>query len=170
MQTKKLVLFFIFLLWWGLSGLQAQQAITTTGGEASGDGGSVSYSIGQLAYITVSGVPGTVVPGVQQPYEISIITSVDDSKTITLEYSAYPNPTYDNLTLKIKETEESNNLLSGGAISYQLYNMNGELLKSKKLAGSGETIIEMKNYNPAIYFVKIIRDNKEIKTFKIIKK
>jgi hypothetical protein len=38
----------VFLLILGLTRLQAQKAITATGGNASGSEGSVSYSVGQV--------------------------------------------------------------------------------------------------------------------------
>ena len=46
--------------------------------------------------------------------------------------------------------------------------MNGKLIESKKVENN-ETSIVMSNLVPATYFLKVIQDNKEIKTFKIIK-
>ncbi len=53
-------------------------------------------------------------------------------------------------------------------MSYQLFDMQGKILKSKKITGK-QTDIVMGNLVPATYFVKVIQRNKEIKTFKIIK-
>ena len=47
--------------------------------------------------------------------------------------------------------------------------MNGKLLQSEKITGN-QTSIVMSNLVPATYFVKVIQGNKEVKTFKIIKK
>jgi hypothetical protein len=58
--------------------------------------------------------------------------------------------------------------LSIHSLSYQLFDMYGKLLETKKLDGY-ETNIVMSNLVPATYFVKVIQGNKEIKTFKIIK-
>lgn len=46
MKHKTFIISTIFLLGIGLTGLQAQEAIPATGGNASGSGGSVSYSVG----------------------------------------------------------------------------------------------------------------------------
>ncbi len=54
-------------------GLHAQESTTASGGEASGDGGTVSYSVGQVVYGTHSGTTGSVSEGIQQAYEISVI-------------------------------------------------------------------------------------------------
>jgi hypothetical protein len=145
----------------GLTGLHAQESVNATGGNASGSGGSVSFSVGQVVYTTNTGSNGSVTQGVQQPFEISLVTAIEQTKGINLSVSAYPNPTTDYLTLRIEEFEISNLL-------YQLYDMNGKLLQNEKITGN-QTSIVMSNLVPATYFVKIIQGNKELKTFKIIK-
>ena len=161
MRQKKLILIAILLLGLGLTGLQAQEAVTPTGSTASGSGGSVSYSVGQVVYTTNTGTNGSVTQGVQQPYEISVVTAIEEAKGINLSVLAYPNPTTDFLTLRIEEFEISN-------LSYQLYDMNGRLLQREKITGN-QTSIDMNNLVPAIYYVKVFQGNKGIKTFKIIK-
>ncbi|HOZ29528.1 MAG TPA: T9SS type A sorting domain-containing protein, partial [Bacteroidales bacterium] len=145
----------------GLIGLQAQESVNATGGNDSGSGGSVSYSVGQVVYTTNTGTNGSVTEGVQQPYEISVVTGIEDTKDINLSVTAYPNPTTAYLTLSINEFDISN-------LSYQLYDMNGKLLQSEKITGN-QTSIVMSNLVPATYFVKVIESNREVKTFKIIK-
>jgi len=69
MKIKNLSL--VILLFLELSKLQAQEATTTAGGEASGSGGYASYTVGQVVYTTKTGTNGnSVIEGVQQPYEI----------------------------------------------------------------------------------------------------
>ena len=144
-----------------LSTVSAQESVNATGGNASGSGGSASYSVGQVVYTTNTGTNGSVAQGVQQAYEISVVSAIEEIKGINLTISAYPNPTTDYLTLSIGEFEISN-------LSYQLYDMNGKLLQSEKITGN-QTSIVMSNLVPATYFVKVIESNREIKTFKIIK-
>lgn len=177
MRLKRLKLSTVLLLGLGLTGLQAQESVNATGGSASGGGGSVSYSVGQVGYTTNTGTSGSVAEGVQQPYEISVVTGLEEAKGINLSVSAYPNPTTDYLTLRIDEFEISN-------LSYQLYDISGKLLQNEKITGN-QTRIVMSNLVPANYFVKVIQRNKEVhhvksnevgakqfnvvKTFKIIK-
>ena len=124
MRHKKLKLSALFLLGLGITGLQAQTSINATGGNASGSGGSVSYSVGQVVYTNNTGTNGSVAQGVQQPYEISVVTAIEEAKGINLSVTAYPNPTTDYLTLSISAFDISN-------VSYQLYDMNGKLLQSE---------------------------------------
>jgi len=164
MRHKKLKLSAVLLVGLGLTGLQAQTSVNATGGNASGSGGSASYSVGQVVYTTNTGTSGSVAQGVQQPYEISVVTGLEEAKGINLSVSAYPNPTTDYLILSI----DASTTLSIQSMSYQLYDMNGKLLQSEKITGN-QTSIGMSNLVPANYFVKVIQANKEVKTFKIIK-
>lgn len=161
MRHKKLKFSVVLFLGLGLTGLQAQESVNTAGGNASGSGGSVSYSVGQVFYTTNTGTNGSVAQGVQQPYEISVVTAIEQAKCINLSVSVYPNPTTDYLTLFIGEFECSN-------LFYQLYDINGRLLHNGKISGTQTTIV-MSNYVSGNYFVKVIQGSKELKTFKIIK-
>jgi hypothetical protein len=161
MQYKRLKLFALLLLGLGLSGLQAQESLSPTGNDATGSGGSVSYTVGQLVYKTHTGANGSVAEGVQQAYEISVPTAIEESQGINLSVSAYPNPINDYLTLSIDNFDLSN-------LTYQLYDMRGKLLQSERITGRQISIV-MRNLVPATYFVKVIQNQREIKTFKIIK-
>jgi len=148
---------FLFL---GIATLSAQQGTVAAGGDASGAGGSASYSIGQVDYITANGTGGTITQGLQQPFEIYVITGLD-TKNIDLSASVYPNPTAEQVTLTIKD-------LSTSGMLYTLSDAQGKLISSDKLSGS-ETAISMITLSKGIYFVKVLDSNKEIKIFKIIK-
>jgi hypothetical protein len=161
MRHKRLKLSAVLLLGLGLTGLQAQTSVNATDGDVSGSGGSVSYSVGQVVYTTHTGTSGSVAEGVQQPYEISVVTGLEEAQSINLSVTAYPNPTTDYLTLEVKDVELLN-------LHFQLYDMNGKLLQNEKITGN-QTNIVMSNLLPATYFVKVIQGNKEVKTFKIIK-
>ncbi|MDD2634269.1 MAG: hypothetical protein PHW82_02085 [Bacteroidales bacterium] len=67
MRHKRLKLSAILVLGLGITGLQAQESVNTTGGNALGSGGSVSYSAGQVIYTNNTGTSGSVAQGVQQP-------------------------------------------------------------------------------------------------------
>jgi NADH:ubiquinone oxidoreductase subunit K len=151
----------VFLFCLGLTGLQAQEAVTTSGGDASGSGGSASYSVGQMVYTTNTGADGSATQGIQQPFEILTITAIEEAIGIKLSVAAYPNPTTDYLTLSVDNFELSN-------LMYGLYDMNGKLLETKKIV-KNQTIIAMSKLVSASYFIKIATGSKEVKTFKIIK-
>ena len=159
MLNKTLRLVMVFLFSSGLTSLHAQIAIPASGGNATGNG-TVSYSIGQVVY-TVNTNLGSVAQGVQQPYEISVITAIEDAKDISLVFSIYPNPTTDFLKLKVMNYDMEN-------LSYWLYGVSGNLIETRKII-AGETQISMTNQLSGTYFLKITEGNKDIKTFKIIK-
>ncbi len=67
----------------------------------------------------------------------------------------------DHLTLRVDDYESFE-------LSYQLFDINGRLLKNNQVTGN-ETIITMVHFTAGIYFLKVIDINRDIKTFKIIK-
>ena len=163
-KTKKWVLTIIVTSTLIFSTAHAQKNFNTTGGTTSEPGGSVSYSVGQLTFQVHTGTNGSITEGVQQPYEISIVTTIKEANGINLSVSAYPNPATNYLMLKV----DTSTTLNIREIQYKLYDMNGKLLQNKNLTGS-KTEIDMSNYVSATYFVKVISKTQSIKEFKIIK-
>jgi hypothetical protein len=141
---------------------QGQGTIPATGGNASGTGGSVTYTVGQIADSVITGTTGFIIQGVQQPYEISTVTAIEDTDDITLGYSVYPNPTEGIIRLVIKSFND-------GDFRFQLYNLNGTVLQEKEVTDE-ETEISMESHTSAVYFLRVIRDDNEVKVFKIVKK
>jgi hypothetical protein len=160
---EKLNLAFITVCLFGfVSVIQAQNVIPASGGNATRSGGTVSYSVGQVFYTSNTSSSGSVAQGVQQPYEISLISFVEQAENINLLCSAYPNPFTDFLTLKIENYDNQD-------LAYQLFDINGIALGNNKITGF-ETVIVMGSYLSGTYFLKVTNAGKKIKTFKIIKK
>ncbi len=162
MQNKKLIFIAVLIISFNFSGLKAQESVNASGGNAIGIGGNASYSVGQVVYTTSTGTNGFVVGGVQQPYEISVVIGINENENINLNYSVYPNPTSNNLQLKV----ENENLID---FSYQLYDITGKHIDNKKIENN-LTNIDMSYLVSATYFIKVIQRNKELKTFKIQKR
>ena len=162
MTQQRKILSIFFLLGFCIAIVQGQQTIPTTGGNASGSGGSVSYTIGQILSSSITGSNGTVVQGVQQPYEISVIDAIRNTEDINLKCLVYPNPTA-GLTKLVFESPDFENL------RFRLYDINGILLQDKKVE-SRETEISIENFSSSVYFLKVLRNNSEVKVFKIVKK
>jgi len=139
----------------------AQNTSSASGGNASGSGGTASYSVGQVVYTTNIGTNGSVSQGVQQPFEISAITGLEEAKDITIEMEVYPNPVADFIKLSIMNYELQ-------SLRCRLYDIKGNLLRDNKVEDN-ETSISMQDCLPATYILKITDDKKELKTFKIIK-
>tara|TARA_B100000809_G_C14956252_1_gene465694 strand:+ start:424 stop:891 length:468 start_codon:yes stop_codon:yes gene_type:complete len=154
-MKKKVSIAFLLL---GIGGLHAQESPIASGGDATGTGGKANYSVGQVFYTTNTGSNGSVAQGVQQPFEISTTVGVNET-SINLELSVYPNPTTDYLTLKVDDNSNLN---------YQVYDLQGKVIENKKVTANSTTI-SMEALPKAIYFLSILKDNKQVKTFKIIK-
>ena len=101
MRYKNTSIGTIILLGIGIAGLQAQEAIPATGNDAYGNGGSASYSVGQLVFNMNTGTNGSEAQGVQQPYEISVVIGIGEVLEDYLELTAYPNPATDYLMLRV---------------------------------------------------------------------
>lgn len=155
---KKILIFALFFIF--VANTNAQQTSLSAGSNAFGSGGSISYSVGQVVYTTNTGVTASMAQGVQQPFEISTL-GIDEHPEIVLNFKAYPNPTNSKLTLDISDYDSSH-------LSYQLIDLSGRVLENNNISGN-ITTINMESRTTAIYFIKITDQNKEIKTFKIIK-
>jgi hypothetical protein len=140
--------------------LHAQEAVPTAGGNATGSGGSLSYTVGQVVYTTHTGTNGSVAQGVQQAFEISISIGIEVTE-INLEILAYPNPTINFLTLNIGDYDNEK-------LTYQLFDLQGKLLDSSQLVNTN-TKIEMQNLPASTYLLSVLKNNSLIKTFRIVK-
>lgn len=140
--------------------LTAQEAIMTTGGNAAGSGGSASYSIGQGLYTTEIGAVGSIAQGVQQAFEISTFTIVDET-TAGMVISVFPNPASDYLILEVADFENKQ-------LQYQLLDINGRILENQ-IVTARQMSVTTTLLIPGTYFLKIMANKTEIKTFKIVK-
>lgn len=137
----------------------AQKSVVASGGKATGTGGTASFSVGQVTYKSPEG--NIVSDGVQQPYEIQTLGK-SDFKNIELTMKVYPNPTIDELKLKITDQDLND-------LSYILIDSSGKMLSSEKI-NIEESSINMKEYTTGIYFLNVLSKNEKIKSFKILKK
>ena len=148
-----------FLLSFSVQAQTSHQVLSATGGDASGSGGSVAYSVGQIVYTTSTGTTGSVAQGVEQAYEIYSVGIKETTLNISL--SVFPNPTSDFLTLKV---EDYNN----ETLNFDLLDEQGKLILSEQITNQ-ETQVAMSTLARGSYFINIVQTNKQIQTFKIIK-
>ena len=108
MKIKFLDLSIMLMLVLGSVGLHAQEALPAAGKDVTGSGGSVSFSVGQVFYAVHQGASAEVTCGIQQPFDISVIASIEEAKTVNLYFEAFPNPATDYLVLEAKGLDASN--------------------------------------------------------------
>ncbi|WP_445710976.1 T9SS type A sorting domain-containing protein [Flavobacterium sp.] len=161
-KSKRLSFLTVACCAFSVANCLAQESVNSSGGDLTGSNGSASYSVGQVVYMTHTGSNGSVSEGVQQPFEISEVLGTEDFTGLIKDLKIYPNPTVNDLTLNL--TNENNLVLN-----FQILDANGRVLKSEKIL-TNETNIAVSSLPSAIYFLKILNQNKEVKTFKIIKK
>ncbi len=139
---------------------QAQVSVNSSGGNASGSGGSVAFSIGQVVYTTHSTSSGIISQGVQQAYEIYKLEILETEMNILL--SVFPNPTEDHLTLQISNYNNEK-------LFYQLVDLHGKLLDEAEISAD-QTQVNTANFSPSTYFLYVVNEeNKKVQSFKIIK-
>lgn len=138
----------------------AQDSANAAGSNATGPGGSVSYSVGQIVYTSQNGNAGNLTQGVQHAYEVYYTSMQEAGK---FELRLFPNPTAEQLTLIMSEYTDEGWFC-------ELYDINGKLLLKKNIM-SNETQIDMIQFPPAIYSLRITSlSKKNAESYKIIKK
>ena len=140
--------------------MYAQQTVDASGGDATGTGGSASYSVGQVVYTTQTGSNGTISQGVQQSYEIFTLSNAALS-TVNLSATTYPNPTSDYVVLAISDDSLTD-------LTYALYDIQGKPI-AKATISSKDTQIEMHSLSAGTYLLNVNQNNQKLKSFKIIK-
>ena len=148
-----------------LSPIQAQESINASGGDGSGNDGTICYSVGQLFYQSQTGTDGTVATGVQQAYIIEdISTKFQNPVKMDLRVAVYPNPATDYLYISIKNLDD----FQTGQLRYTLYSMNGHALEESSLSDMVSKV-NMQTYKAGVYFLKVRNGKYDLKAFKIIK-
>jgi hypothetical protein len=157
-KSRPILLLATGFLWAGLA--QAQESANVSGGDATGSGGAVAYSIGQVVYTTNTSSSGSVAQGVQNAYEIFTV-SVEET-TLNISLIAFPNPTTENLTLQISD-------FNNEKLAYQLFDMQGKLLSNGQVTAQ-QTQINTASLPAATYLINVVnQENKKVQSFKIIK-
>lgn len=151
---------FFMITFFSTSVIYSQEAVSASGNDANGNGGTASYTIGQVAFTNSSGTNGSVSAGVQQAYTITTTTGLAETN-FNLEASVYPNPTTDVLILSFNELKEDFN--------YQVLDMAGKLLTNGKITNN-QMQLDFSSYAAGSYYVDIIsNNNKKVKIFQVIK-
>lgn len=142
--------------------LFAQSAVVPAGGSATGNGGTVTYTVGQIADQKVEGGGRYVIEGVQQPYEIQVV-GINSYSGINLTAIVYPNPTVDKVMLSIRDYE-----IPSTGLTLQLYDLNGKFLKTMVITDA-DTEIDFSEYAASTYQLRVVNQKQLLKTFKVVK-
>ncbi|MDT0686044.1 T9SS type A sorting domain-containing protein [Autumnicola psychrophila] len=148
--------------------------LVPAGGDAYGNTGSAAYSIGQVFYLSYDNADNSVNEGIQQPSlisseEVPPVTEKtppgqENSRNLppVIDVIAYPNPMTEFFIIEIEN-------FKADRYSYQLFDLNGRLITTGSLENH-RTKISPNNLQSAMYILKIFRQARNIKSFKIIKR
>jgi hypothetical protein len=149
------------LLLAGISSLSFSQSNTlSSGGNASGGSGSISYSVGQVDYMNASGAGASYNQGVQQPYEFYFFNSVSELYH-NLIIKLGPNPSNNEITIYSENLEVQN-------LKVFLSDLNGKII-IQDIPLLEETTIKISGLCAGQYLVNIEKENTLIKSYKLIK-
>ena len=149
---------FILILTFALS-LHAQKNIISAGANATGAGGNVSFSIGQIDYLFNSSASFSVSQGVQQAYNLTVTAVrnnfVEDDSNINI----YPNPTRDGIFISFEKYNEA---------SYVIYDLMGNQV-SNNIIENTSTYISLNHLPAATYIILITQTKMPQKSYQIVK-
>lgn len=146
-----------------LANLQAQHAVGPAGGDTSGPGGTVAYSIGQVAYTSIDDEEGSINQGVQQPYDIIMVSTGEPE--LAFSATIFPNPASTTVQLNLDEHIFSS---STGTFAFWLYDPQGRMMKHQEIT-SATTIMALEKLAGSVYFLRITLNDNTVKTFRIFK-
>lgn len=148
------------LLLLGSGSLFGQRDVVAGGGDISSAAGSVSFTVGQSFATEIGSAAGTILQGVQQPYELFLVDVSDPAVHWDLE--VFPNPVTHTLILRAGKD------LGSEGCRFVVTDLQGRTLAADEIAGP-EHILSATDWAPGTYFLTVFRDQNTYKTFKIIR-
>ena len=160
---KKLLPLLIFSQFYFLD-LPSQAAVLPAGGDASGSGGSVAYSIGQAAYTHIDGESGRISLGVQQPHFVIMVNT--EELDIQIDATLYPNPVRDEIYLVLHDAPVES--LDINELSLRLHDVAGREIIRKNIADE-TTSLSLHELSESVYILTVYHKNVALKSFRIFK-
>lgn len=148
-------LLFSLLLFFFRSNLNAQSSVVVSGNLALGIHGTASYTVGDVFY-TQKGKSASLSEGNQTSYKINPIKNGSN-----LHVSVFPNPSTDYLYFLVEDLNYTN-------LSYQIISISGNILQTGRITNQ-KSFAPLNQIPNGEFIVKINRDDKEMKSYKIFK-
>ncbi|MBN2774510.1 MAG: T9SS type A sorting domain-containing protein [Prolixibacteraceae bacterium] len=158
MKLKIFSLCFAIILTFS-SQLFSQEVIASGGGCFNSSELQISWTLGEPVIETCESGKFCLTQGFHQ--SILIVTAVSAISEMFVDIKAYPNPITTVINLSV-ETEKFVHW------SYCLFDAEGKLLDKKNIE-SNHTLIPMQLFVASNYLLQVKKDDRTIKTFKIIK-
>ncbi len=135
---------------------------TVVCGNVSTDGVSeITFSVGQIDFESISDQDFTISQGLQQPFEISDIVSINEV-ILDIELAIFPNPTYNVINIiNLSNTERF--------LLVEMFDLAGSKIISERWSERSITL-QIDSYPAGMYVLKISDENQISKSYKISKK
>lgn len=136
----------------------AQQNTVASGGDGTGSGGSISFSVGQIDYLFTASPAGSLSPGVQQSYpdlEISV-----GELALPFAMQLYPNPTRSLTVLELPD--------DGALWHAELCDARGRTVsRHDRLTGFNQ--LDLSVVSSGMYHLRIYRNTQFAGHFKVMR-
>jgi len=161
-MNYKLLIICSLLLFSSYLHIRAQTGFSTCGGDVSTVEHSISFSMGQVFYLSAFSTANYYSQGLQHSNLVSQPNGIEDLTENNLLISLYPNPVINELHLKLKDIDMS-------GLNIKLYNSLGKIVTQTSFK-TNELTLKMDNYTSGLYML-VVSDNHLIRGFyKFIKK
>jgi hypothetical protein len=154
---KKSIIPIVVFISFGFSSF-GQNALSAAGGHFKTNGGSTSFTVGQVAYILKKGTGSYLNEGVQQVY--SKKTTPVEELVYLKEVQLYPNPTQETMTLILSSKEDIQ-------VRYTIMDYLGKEIRNGNIL-SEKSEISLRDLPSGNYFISL-KSKKEIRIFKMVK-
>ncbi len=134
--------------------------VSTAGESFNNTSYQLDWSIGEIQTETYIASGQMLTQGFHQSSYFG--TSIDQNPLLEFIISAFPNPTYDFISLNF------DNVQNFGNVEYSITDLSGRVLQTKELKSDLEQI-SFSNYAVGTYFIIVQQNSKLVKSFKIIK-
>jgi hypothetical protein len=148
---------FIFVFFLCVYSIQAQEVISCSGDYYEFSGGTLSWTIGECITESFTNNDIILTQGFQQS-NLSIV-SISEPLEPHFTLQLFPNPTHENLTVQIDDFFN---------LKYRIYDSQGKLIMEGEFI-SEESEIKLSHAAHGIYHLNILRENKLIGNYKIVK-
>jgi hypothetical protein len=154
---KKSIIPIVVFISFGFSSF-GQNALSAAGGHFKTNGGSTSFTVGQVAYVLKKGTGSYLNEGVQQVYTKK--TTPIEELVYLKEVQLYPNPTQETMTLILSSKEDIQ-------VRYTIMDYLGKEIRNGNIL-SEKSEISLRDLPAGNYFISL-KSKKEIRIFKMVK-
>jgi hypothetical protein len=156
---KKVIGLIIIMLLCALHVQGQQQVVSSAGNFHANASGSISWTLGELAVETLSTANNILTQGFQQSR--LTVTGMGDIAILDYEIVVFPNPASDHIIIRTDKEQHEN-------LHYQLYDLSGKIILQNKILET-ETTIPVNHLKSAVYLLRIIEGNRQVRAFKVVK-